>query len=144
MNMIKRNPYIFWHNDSIIVHVFLCSLIITEYSLRVTGQLSLIPRIFFPKKLSFYTIRSIYLCNANCMLNLTCNFNLITKICDVFLAAAIFKSLLSKMAATVISVEFGTIHHYSWRKILKLVFTVLWTDTKINWTLGKLWHFGVE
>ena len=30
-----------------------------------------------------------------------------------FLAAAIFKSLLLKMAATVMTVEFGTIHHYS-------------------------------
>ena len=31
----------------------------------------------------------------------------------IFLAAAIFKSLLLKMAATVITIEFGTIHHYS-------------------------------
>ena len=44
------------------------------------------------------------------MLNLTCNFNFIT-ICDFFLAAAIFKSLPLKMAA--MTVEFGTIHHYS-------------------------------
>ena len=50
------------------------------------------------------------------MLNLTCNFNLIVKICVFFLfcfAAAIFKSLLLKMAAIVMTVEFGTIHHYS-------------------------------
>ena len=32
---------------------------------------------------------------------------------QVFLAAAIFKSLLLKMAAIVMTVEFGTIHHYS-------------------------------
>ena len=31
----------------------------------------------------------------------------------IFLAAAIFKSLLLKMAATVMTVEFGTIHHFS-------------------------------
>ena len=31
----------------------------------------------------------------------------------IFLVAAIFKSLLLKMAATVMTVEFGTIHHYS-------------------------------
>ena len=31
----------------------------------------------------------------------------------IFLAAAIFKSLLLKMAATVMTVEFGTIPHYS-------------------------------
>ena len=32
---------------------------------------------------------------------------------NFFLAAAIFKSRLLKMAATVLTVEFGTIHHYS-------------------------------
>ena len=31
----------------------------------------------------------------------------------IFLAAAIFKSLLLKMAATVMIAEFGTIHHFS-------------------------------
>ena len=31
----------------------------------------------------------------------------------IFIAAAIFKSLLFKMAATVMTVEFGTFHHYS-------------------------------
>ena len=30
----------------------------------------------------------------------------------IFLAAAIFKSLLLKMAATLMTVEFGNIHHY--------------------------------
>ena len=49
------------------------------------------------------------------MLNLTCNFNFITKIglCEFFLQRPFFKSLLLKMAATVMTVEFGTIHHYS-------------------------------
>ena len=32
---------------------------------------------------------------------------------EIFLAAAIFKSVLLKMVATVMTVEFGTIHHYS-------------------------------
>ena len=31
----------------------------------------------------------------------------------IFLAVAIFKSLLLNMAATVMTVEFGTIHHFS-------------------------------
>ena len=31
----------------------------------------------------------------------------------IFLAAAIFKSLLLSMATTVMTVEFGTIHRYS-------------------------------
>ena len=31
----------------------------------------------------------------------------------IFLLVAIFKSRLFKMAATVMTVEFGTIHHYS-------------------------------
>ena len=49
------------------------------------------------------------------------------------------------MAAIDMTVEFGTIHHYSnLEEILKLVCAVLWTDTKINWTLYKLWHFGLE
>ena len=30
----------------------------------------------------------------------------------IFLSVAIFKSRLLKMAATVMTVEFGTIHHY--------------------------------
>ena len=63
----------------------------------------------------------------------------------IFPAAAIFKSLHVKMAATVITVEFGTSTIILvWRKILKLVCAVLWTDAKINWTLCKLWHFGLE
>ena len=37
---------------------------------------------------------------------------LVTKILEYFLSAAIFKSLL-KMAATIMTVEFGTIYHYS-------------------------------
>ena len=50
----------------------------------------------------------------NCMLNLlTCAFNLITKIFEFLLAAAIFKSRLLKMAVTVMTVEFGTFHHHS-------------------------------
>ena len=72
---------------------------------------SLIPNFFFQKSWAFYTIRSGYLC-SDCMLNLTWNFNLITKIYFFFFfAAAIFKILLLKMAATVMTVEFGTIHH---------------------------------
>ena len=47
------------------------------------------------------------------MLNLTYNFNLITNICEFVLAAASFKSLNLKMASTVMTVEFGTIHRYS-------------------------------
>ena len=47
------------------------------------------------------------------MLNLTCNFNLVTKIYEFFLTVAIFKSQLLKMVATIMTVEFGTIHNYS-------------------------------
>ena len=51
----------------------------------------------------------------------------------IFVSVAIFQSQsrLLKMAATVMTVEFGTII-LVWRKILKLVCAVLWTDTKIN------------
>ena len=38
---------------------------------------------FFQKSWDFYTIRSAYL-RSDCMLNLTCNFNLITKIWEFF------------------------------------------------------------
>ena len=58
----------------------------------------------------------------DCMLNLTCN--LYSKICDIF-SELFFSSRLLKMAATVMTVEFGTIHHYTiilvWRKTLKLL-----------------------
>ena len=63
----------------------------------------------------------------------------------IFLVAAIFKSLLLKMAATVMTVEFGTIHHYSsLEENSDACLCNLWTDIKINWTLCKLWHFGLK
>ena len=48
----------------------------------------------------------------------------------LFLAAAIFKSLLLKMAATVMTVEFGTIHHYSSLEENSEACLYSWTDTK--------------
>ena len=50
---------------------------------------SLIPDLF-QKSWDFYTIRSVYL-RSDCMLNLTCNFNLITKICEFFLQRPFLK-----------------------------------------------------
>ena len=49
------------------------------------------------------------------MLNLTWNFNSVTKIYAFFSVAvvAILKSLLLKTAATVMTAEFGTLHYYS-------------------------------
>ena len=68
---------------------------------------------FFPEKVEiFYTIRSVYLC-SDCMLKSYLQLQFNYKDMLIFLAAAIFKSLLLKMAATVMTVEFGTIHHYS-------------------------------
>ena len=94
----------------------------------------------FVQKVKIFIPLEVY--TYDCMLNLTCNFNLIKRYVIFFLAAAIFKSLplkmatkgrLLKMATTVMTVEFATIHHYSsLRKILKLVCAVLWTDTKMN------------
>ena len=93
---------------------------------------SLIPRFFFQKSWDFYTIRSAYLC-SDCMLNLTCNFNLITKIWEFFLQQPFLKvyfwkwpplSLLLNLAPSTITVV--------WRKILKLVCAVLWTDIKLT------------
>ena len=100
------------------------------------------PDFFFQKSWDFYTIRSVYLCNDS-MLNHTCSFNFITKIRNFSCGGHFFKSLLLKMAATVLTVEFGTIILVR-RKILKLACAVLWTDTKINWTFCKLLHFGWE
>ena len=45
---------------------------------------------FFQISWDFYTIGSVYLC-SDCMLNLTCNFNLITKICEFFLQRPFLK-----------------------------------------------------
>ena len=47
------------------------------------------------------------------MLNVTCNYKSNTKVYDFFLAEAIFKSRLLKMVAIVMTVECGTIYHYS-------------------------------
>ena len=49
------------------------------------------------------------------------------------------------MATTVITFEFGIIHYSSLEKNSEACLSaVLWTDTKINWTWCKLWHFGLE
>ena len=49
-----------------------------------------------------------------------------------------------KQTTTVMTVGFSTSHLIIlvWRKILKLVCAVLWTNTKMNWTFCILWHFG--
>ena len=59
----------------------------------------------------FCTIRKVYLC-SDCMLNLTCNFNIIKKICEFFLQRPFLKVYFLKMAATVMTVVFCTIHLY--------------------------------
>ena len=47
--------------------------------------------VFFKETLdNFRTIRSVYLC-SDCMLNLTCKFKLITKICEFFLQLPFLK-----------------------------------------------------
>ena len=50
------------------------------------------------------------------------------------------------MAATVMTAEFGTIQYYSSLEeySMKLVYAVLWTDTKINGKSWKLWHFDLK
>ena len=49
------------------------------------------------------------------------------------------------MAAIVMTVELGTIHHYhSLEENSEAYCAVLWTDTKHNWTLCKLFHFDSE
>ena len=62
----------------------------------------------------------------------------------IFLAAVIFKSLLLKMAATVMAVEFGNIHHYSSleENSEACLCSPLNKSTKINRILCKLWHIG--
>ena len=69
------------------------------------------PNFFFQKSWDFYTIESVYLCtewlHAQYYL-LQLNYENMW----IFLVAAIFKSLLLKMATIVMTVEFGTIHHY--------------------------------
>ena len=105
---------------------------------------SLIPQ-FFHKSWDFYTIRSVYIC-SDCMLNLTCNFNSVTKIFEFFFQQPFLKvdflkwlplSWLWNLALSTIILV--------WKNLIgKLVSAVLWTDAKINWTLCKLWHFGLE
>ena len=94
------------------------------------------PDIFF-LNWYIYTIWSVYLW-SDCMLNLTCNFNLVTKIFENFLQGPLLEVdfqkrlpqswLLTLVPSTIILV---------WRNILKLVCAVLWTDTKNNWTFDS-------
>ena len=69
------------------------------------------PPIFFQKSWDLYTIRCVYL-YSDCMI-LLANLNLIKKIHEFSLQRPFSKSLLLKMAAMVMIIEFGTIHHYS-------------------------------
>ena len=65
----------------------------------------------------------------------------------IFLAAAIFKSRLLKMAANVMTVEFDTFHHYHLvgRKILKVFLQLLeQIQKKTNWIVFKLRHFDFQ
>ena len=50
------------------------------------------------------------------------------------------------MAAAVMTVEFSIIHHYASQKELSEAFIVQFfeADTKIYWTLCKLWHFWLK
>ena len=69
------------------VSVRLPSLIGFRVETFIKGALdnfSLIPHFFFSKNWDFYTIRTVYQ-SSDCMLHLTCNFNLVTKIFEVFL-----------------------------------------------------------
>ena len=99
---------------------------------------------FFQKSWDFHTIRSVYLC-SDCMLNLTCNFNSVTKIFEFFFQQPFLKVDFLKWLplSWLLNLAPFTIILF-WRKILKLVCAVLWTDTKINQTLCKLIHFGLE
>ena len=69
-----------------IIKKFVSSGVKIKLASELKGALdnfSLMPQ-FFSKKWDFNTIRSVYLC-SDCMLNLTCKFKLITKICEYFL-----------------------------------------------------------
>ena len=82
---------------------------------RALDNFSLIPR-FFKKKveIGLFIPLEVYVSMQYFMLDCTCNFNLITKIlCELFLHRPFLKVYLLKMAATAMTVEFGTIHHYS-------------------------------
>ena len=99
---------------------------------------------FFQKSWDFYTIRSVYLC-SDCMLNLTCNPNSVTKIFEFFFQQPFLKVNFLKWLplSWLLNLAPSTII-LAWRKILKLVCAVFWTDTNIKWTLCKLWYFGLE
>ena len=67
---------------------------------------------FFFKKVEIFIPLEVYTYVATvCLILLATSTNYEDK--QIFLAAAIFKSLLSKMAATAMTVEFGTIYHFS-------------------------------
>ena len=98
--------------------VCFCNIYFSQCLKGALDNFSFIPR-FFPKSWDFYTISSVYLRSdcmliilLQCIMQLQLNYEL-TKICEFFLQRPFYKSLLLNMAATVMIVEFGTIHHYS-------------------------------
>ena len=91
-----------------------------NFELQLKGHLttSASSPIFFFKKVEIFIPLEVYTYVVT-----ACLILLVTSTYEdmwIFLVAAIFKSLLLKVAATVMTVEFGTSHHYS--RILKLQF----------------------
>ena len=86
---------------------------------------------FVQKSWHFYTITSVNLW-SDCMSNLIPNFSLNQKWWGFFLEAAICKSRLLKMAATVTTVEFGAIHCSAGGKFWSLSVQLFEQVQKIN------------
>ena len=130
--------YIFWTLGLFQLYIFFIDRPISRSAsntYRGTGQLQHHPPIFFQNSWDFCFIRSVYLCSDS-MLNLTCNFNSVTKIFENFFQQPFLKvdflkwlplSWLLNLAPSTICLI--------WRKIMKLFCAVLWTETKTNWAL---------
>ena len=59
----------------------------------------------------------------------------------IFLSVAIFDFLKWLPLSWLLNLAPSTII-LVWRKFLKLVCAIFWTDRKVNWTLCKLRHYG--
>ena len=104
----------------------------------VLNNFNLIFQLFFFFKWDFQTSRSVFVCR-NCIPILTCNFNSVSKIYQVWFWQLFLKVDFYKLLSLswLLNFEPATTNLVL-RKFLKLLCWILWTDTKINWPMCKL------
>ena len=119
-NKIVMCIFLWPESDTVLYHNANFMHLICYYFLKGHWTTSASCPHFFSKKVFFfcffYTIISVYLCTDFIWLILLATSTHLQRYmkpgCEVFLLVANFQSCLLKMAATVMTIEYGTIHHY--------------------------------